>query len=342
MTGVGLVGAGSWPRLVQLPAFRSIPGWDVVGVASGHRGSAEAIAADFGIPKVFDDYEQLIDDDEVDVVDVVTPNHLHREVAVRAMAAGKDVICIKPLAHTLADAEAILVAAEKYGRRLLYAENVLFTPALRAFKELVDAGTFGDVFRLKSIHGVDLPHGSWFLDPERSGGGCIIDMAVHGLAFLDWFSGKAGVRSVHAQAATFMPGGHRVEDTSVLQLRFEDGRMGQTEDSWATPGGFDLRYEAYGSTGHGFLDLLHGHPIRSVTGGNVEGGANAVRYHAVDEHFVKDGHRAMMQHFLDVVVDGVSCESGALEGFRVMQLVDAAYRSVRSGASATVELLSRL
>lgn len=337
---VGVVGAGFWPRLVQIPAFLSIPGWDVVGIASGRRASAEALAAEFGIRKVYDDYTALIDDDEVDVVDIVTPNHLHREIAVRAMAAGKDVICIKPLAHTLEDAEAIVVAAEKYGRKLLYAENVLFTPALRAFKKLVDEGTYGDVFRFRSTHGVGVPHGEWFFDPALSGGGCIVDMAVHGLAFLDWFSGGAEVRSIQAEAATFIHTAHPVEDTSVLQLRYADDRMGQTEDSWATPGGFDLRYEAYGTTGHGFADLLYGHPIRSFVGGNVEGDANGVRYHPVEQHFIKDGHRAMMQHFLDVLTRDVPCESGALEGFRVMQLVEAAYASIRSGAPSRVDLIT--
>lgn len=342
MIGVGIVGAGFWPRLVQIPAFKSIPGWNVVGIASGRRQNAESVAAEFGIGKVYDDYTQLIDDESVDVVDIVTPNYLHREIAVRALAAGKDVICIKPLAHTLADAEAIVAAAEKYGRRILYAENVLFTPALRAFKALADDGVYGDVFRTKSIHGVGVPHGSWFFDPKLSGGGCIIDMAVHGLAFLDWFSGKTGVRSIHAEAGTFVHTAHSVEDTSVLQLRFDDDRMGQTEDSWATPGGFDLRYETYGSKGHGFVDLLYGHPIRSVTGGNVEGDSNAMRYHAAEQHYIKDGHRGMMQHFLEVLADDVPLESGGLEGFRVMQLVEAAYASVRSGAPSNVDLVTEL
>ena len=331
MIGVGIVGAGFWPRLAQLPAFTSIPGWNVVGIASARRSSAEQLAADFGIPRVYDDYTQLIDDDDVQVVDIVTPNYLHREIAVRAFEAGKDVICIKPLAHTLADAEAIVEAAARHGRRLFYAENVLFTPALRAFKELVDAGTYGDVFRTKSINGVGVPHGAWFFDPALSGGGCIVDMAVHGLAFLDWFSGQSGVRSVSAEAGTFLHTQHSVEDTSVIMLRYDDERMGQTEDSWATPGGFDLRYEAFGTAGHGFVDLLYGHPIRSVVDRNVQGESNATRYHAVDPHHIKDGHHAMMQHFLDVLLHEAPLESGAVEGFRVMQLVEAAYASVGSG-----------
>ncbi len=339
MTGVGIVGAGYWSRLVQVPAFQAIPGWDIVGIASGRPQSARALADRIGLPEVFEDYKDLIEDDRVEVVNIATPNHLHREIAVRAMAAGKHVICIKPLAHTLRDAEAMLAAAEKYGRRLFYAENVRFTPALQALDELVREGTYGDVFRTKAIHGVGMPHGSWFLDPELSGGGCIIDMAVHGLAFLDWFSQQAEVSSVFARAANFVSPGSPVEDTSILQLSFADGRLGQTEDSWATPGGFDLRYEVYGSTGHAFVDLMYGHPIRSVIGGNAEARASSVRFDPVDAHFIRDGHRRMMEHFLDVLVDDAPLQSGGLEGFRIMQLVDAAYASVRSGVPQRVSLL---
>lgn len=341
MIRVGIVGAGYWPRLVQLPAFQSIPGWHVSGIAAGRRQSAEALAAEFGIPRVYDDYTQLIDDDDIDVVDIVTPNHLHREIAVRAMAAGKHVICIKPLAHTLADAEAMVQAAEDHDRRLFYAENILFTPALRAFKSLVDAGEYGDAFRFTSLQGVGAPHSPWFFDRRLSGGGCIVDMAVHGLAYLDWFAGYPGVSSVYADAGNFLHPAHQVEDTSVVQLRFDDGRMGQTNDSWATPGGYDLRYEVYGSRGHGFTDLLYGQPIRSFTSGHVEGDANSLSYHPVDRHYIKDGHRAMMQHFLDVLRDGIAPQSTGWEGFRVMQLVEAAYASIDSGAQTAVNLVTQ-
>lgn len=339
MIGVGIVGAGFWARLVQIPSFQALPGWDLVGVASGDPENARRTAAEFGIRKTFEDYRALIEDPEIRVVNICTPNHLHREIAVRALEAGKDVICIKPLAHTLADAEAIVAASQRYGGRVFYAENVTFTPSIVAFKDLVDTGLYGEVFRFKSMHGVGGPHASWFFDPERSGGGCIIDMAVHGLAFLDWFSGKSDVRYVSAQAGTYVHTDHAVEDTSVLQLRFADDRMGQTEDSWSMPGGFDGRYEAFGTHGHGFVDLLYGHPIRSMVGANAEGGASALQYHAVDEHFIKDGHLAMMAHFLDCLQTGRDSRSSGVDGLRIMQLVDAAYRSLHTGAPASVDLM---
>lgn len=333
--GVGIVGAGFWSKLVHIPSFQKLAGYDLVGIASGHRANAEAAAKESGIRRVFDSYRELVDDPDIHLVDIVTPNYLHREIAVAAMAAGKDVIVIKPLAVNLAEANAILDAAAKYGRKVFYAENVPFTPSLIAFKTLVDQGIYGSVFRLKSMHGVGGPHAAWFADPKQSGGGAVIDMAVHGLAFLQWFAGPARPVSIYAETGTFVHD-FPVEDTSVLILRYEDGKLAQAEDSWSLPGGFDGRYEVFGTRGHGFVDLLYGHPIRSVLGGNSEGGSNSIHYHAVDDHFVKDGHLGMMAHFLDCLESGAACRSSGEDGLRIMELVDAAYRSARAGKSVKI------
>ncbi|MFD9901632.1 Gfo/Idh/MocA family protein [Mesorhizobium sp. NPDC059025] len=333
--GVGIVGAGFWSKLVHIPSFQKLPGYDLVGIASGHRANADATARETGIRKVYDSYRQLIEDPDIRLVDIVTPNHLHRKIAVAAMEAGKDVIVIKPLATNVADAGAILDAAAKRGRTVFYAENVPFVPSLIAFKALVDQGLYGHIFRLKSMHGVGGPHASWFSDPKQSGGGVIIDMAVHGLAFLQWFAGGARPVSIYADAGTFV---HKfpVEDTSVLIVRYDDGKLAQSEDSWSLPGGFDGRYEVYGTSGHGFVDTLYGHPIRSVLGRDSEGGSNAIHYHAVDDHFIKDGHLGMMAHFLDCLENGMPCRSSGEDGLRVMELVDAAYRSVKAGRSIEI------
>ena len=336
--GVGIVGAGFWSKLVHIPALQLLPGFRLVGIASGHRANAEATARETGIGKTYVDYRQLIDDPDIAVVDIVTPNFLHREIAVAAMAAGKDVIVIKPLALNLAEAGAIMDAAAKYGRKVFYAENVPFTPSLIAFKGLVDQGIYGRLFRTKSMHGVGKPHADWFSDPAKSGGGAIIDMAVHGMAFQNWFADGAAPVSIHAEAGTFVHD-FPVEDTSILTMRYADGRIAQLEDSWSLPGGFDGRYEVFGTRGHGFLDLLYGHPIRSVLGGNSEGGSNSIHYHAVEDHFIKDGHLGMMAHFLDCLTQDIACRSSGADGFLIMQMVDAAYRSLQTGAPAKIGVL---
>ena len=335
MVRIGIVGAGFWAKMIHLPTFQSIAGYQVVGLTSGSPANARTLARQFGIKKFYADYHELIRDREVDVVDICAPNFLHAEVTLEALAHGKDVICIKPLATNLNDARRMVSEAEKCGRKIFYGENVPFIPALTRLKTMVDEGVYGQIFRAKACEGIGKLHANWFKDSSQSGGGCIIDMAVHGLSFLQWMAGESKPVRVSAEAGTFVHD-QEVEDTSVLLVRFENGMIGQTEDSWSLVGGFDSRFEVFGTKGHAMVDLLYAHPIRSALGQANEGGVNALHYHPVEDHFVKDGHLAMMKHFLACLENGGRCRSIGEDGLRVMELVEAAYRSVNQHCSVTL------
>jgi predicted dehydrogenase len=335
MIRIGIVGAGFWAKMIHLPAFRSIPGYQVIGLTSGSVEKARIVAQQFGIRKVYPNYHELIQDAEIDVVDICAPNSLHAEVTLQSLVNNKDVICIKPLATRLQDARRMVSEAQKRGRKILYAENVPFIPALTRLKAMIDEGVYGQIFRVKACEGIGQLHADWFKDPSRSGGGCIIDMAVHGLSFLQWMAGQSKPVRVVAEAGTFVHP-QEVEDTSVILVRFDNGMIGQTEDSWSLVGGFDSRFEVFGTRGHAMIDLLYAHPIRSALGQAHEGGANALHFHPVDDHFVKDGHLSMMKHFLACLDNGAPCRSTGEDGLRVMELVDAAYRSLNQHCSITL------
>jgi predicted dehydrogenase len=339
MIRVGMVGAGFWTDLVQLPAFQKISGFEVIAITSARIENARRVAARFRIQNVYQTYAELVKDPSVDVVNICVPNWLHKEIALAAFREGKDVICIKPLAHTLQGAQEMVRAAKESGRQLLYAENVPFIPALTRLKEMVAAGMYGDLFRLKACEGIGRTHAPWFSDPAQSGGGCIIDMAVHGLSFLLWMAADSRPVRVNAEAGTFVHE-QKVEDTSVITIRFENGIIGQTEDSWSLTGGFDSRFELYGTKGHAMVELLYGHPIRSVLGGAMEGGGNVLHLHAVDDHFVKDGHLAMFTHFGDCLTSKGPCRSDGATGLRIMELVDAAYRSLAERRTISLQNIS--
>src|ERR1700676_3215751 len=108
MIRIGIVGAGFWAQMIHIPTFQSIPGYEVVGLTSGSVEKAKEAARQFGIKKVYADYHELIRDDEIDVVDVCAPNCLHAEVTLESLAHDKDVICIKPLATSLAEAQRVV------------------------------------------------------------------------------------------------------------------------------------------------------------------------------------------------------------------------------------------
>src|SRR5258707_495916 len=115
--GVVVVGGGFWAKAMHLPAFRTMPDVKVVAVVSRTEAAAAALAGAFGVKRWSTDYAAAISAPDVDVVDILTPNHLHAPMVVAAAEAGKHVICIKPLATTLADADPMLTAARQAGVR---------------------------------------------------------------------------------------------------------------------------------------------------------------------------------------------------------------------------------
>jgi predicted dehydrogenase len=334
---VGVVGAGFWANEMHLPAFATLPGVRVVHLAGGSSERTEATARRFGVERWTTDYRELVADGTVDVVDILAPNDLHAPVAIEAAAAGKHVICIKPLARTVTEADAMLAAAERAGTRLLYAENVPFIPAVQEARRVVDSGEIGDVYRVKACEGIPEPHAAWHLDPERAGGGVMIDMAVHSIEFCRFIAGAA-IRSVYAETGTFV---HRdrmtAEDTAVLTLGFENGVIGQCEDSWGLAGAMDSRFEIFGTAGRILVDNLHRQPLQIVTG------AHGWSYPLPIPGAIADGHVAMLEHFLSCLRDETRARSEAADGRAALAVIEAAARSSTTGRrelvrSSTIEV----
>jgi predicted dehydrogenase len=201
--GICVVGAGFWATNMHLPAFALIPATRVVSVVAASEASARRAAAQFDIERWSTDLATAIEAPDVDIVDIVAPPFMHAEAVRLAARAGKDAICIKPLGRSVAEAEEILAEVARAGTRLFYAENVPFIPAVREAKRLVDAGHIGDVFRVKASEGIGHPHSDWFFNPELSGGGAVLDMAVHSIEFCRFFAGGS-VATVSAETGTFV------------------------------------------------------------------------------------------------------------------------------------------
>lgn len=331
--GIGIVGAGFWASEMHVPAFQKIAGARVVGVCAATLESAAKLADRFGVPFATASYRELVEHAEVDVVDIVAPNDMHAPVAIAAAEAGKHVICIKPLALDLDEADRMIAAAATAGVRLFYAENVPFIPAVQRMQSLVVAGEIGEVYRVKACEGIPGPHSSWFLDPARSGGGVLIDMAVHSVAFCRFFAGSA-VETVYAETGTFVHGERTAaEDTAVLTLRFANGVIGQCEDSWSLTGAMDSRFEIYGTRGRILVDNLHRQPLQVVSD-------SGWTFPLPISGDIADGHVAMLDHFVECVRTGQRSLSEGSFGREVLAVIDAALASSRSGARQRTSLAS--
>ena len=224
--GVGMIGSG-FVAEIHAESFKRIHNAQIVACASPTADHAAGFSAKHGIPKHFTDYRAVLDLPEVDLVMLCLPNYLHCEAACSAAQAKKHIICEKPLCPTLAEADQMIDTCRAEGVKLMYAEELCFTPKYVRAKEVCDSGAIGKLFRLKQCEKHDGPHMPWFWDVERSGGGVTLDMGCHAFEYFRWMLGKPKVKSVWADMDTFVHTDKtRGDDDSLIVVEFEGGARG--------------------------------------------------------------------------------------------------------------------
>lgn len=338
---IGLIGS-KFISAIHFESFKGLPGAEVVAVAARRRESAESFARPRGIPRATSDYREILAMPDVDVIVLGCPNDLHAEITVAAAAAGKHVVCEKPLCLTLDEADRMIEACKAAGVLLLYAEELCFAPKYVRLKQLVDQGAVGKVYQVKQAEKHDGPHADWFWDVTRSGGGVTLDMGCHGIEFARWIlSGPSHVRprvtSVYADMKTAVHGKRTAgDDSALIILEFDNGATALIEESWAKPGGMDDRAEIYGDNGLAYADLLRGNSILtySATGYDyaVEKAGSSVGWsHTIYEEGWNYGFPQEMAHFLECVRGDATPLVTGEDGRAVLEIILAAYASAGQG-----------
>ena len=336
MVRLGLLGSGFVATFYE-QGLRDVPDQQVVINYSRSEDRAKAFAAEWGIPRATTRMEDVVESDEVDLVLIALPNHLHREAALMCAAAGKDMVCTKPLARNANEARDMLEAAASAGVINGYAETEVFSPAVMQTRKMIDDGALGEVLSVRSRESHFGPHSPHFWDPELTGGGALNDMGCHCIsAALYFLEGQA--RPVECLAwgeLLYHRDKTRAEDNAVLLLRFDGGQMSVTETSWSAHGGLDLRNEVYGTEGVAFTDVTRSTPMRAFTtvgAGYIVEKAEAETgwvYPCVDEARVY-GYHEEMRHFVECKAKGMTPRQTFADGYLVNLILDAAYRSMKS------------
>jgi len=236
---VGLIGCGNIGAAGHLPAYDHIPEAELVAVCDAVEDLAQS-AADRSGAMVYTDYQQLLEREDINMVDICLPTYLHAQVAVAAMQAGKHVLCEKPMAHSLEAADSMIKAAAKTGLRLMIGQVRRFDQRYTSIKEQLDTGKVGRLVFIRRAERQSLPFppDAWQWDPQR-GGGVILDIGVHATDLFRWYFGREAVE-VYAVAksvreAAIAAGSY---DHAFILCKFEGGGTGFAEVSWAYPQGF--------------------------------------------------------------------------------------------------------
>jgi predicted dehydrogenase len=334
--GIGIIGSRFIAEL-HAEAIAQVPGTKVLAVASPTPEHLKSFADRFDIPKRFTNYRDLLKCDEVQIVSLCLPNNLHCQATVDAARAGKHVICEKPLCMNLHEADQMIAACDKAGVKLMYAEELCFTPKYVRAKQLVDEGALGKVYLIKQSERHFGPHSEWFWDVERSGGGVLFDMGCHGIEFARWILGRPKVKSVLAQCGTYVHKAKtRGDDNAIIVLEFENDAVALIEESWARHGGMDDRAEVYGSQGVTYADLLHGSALETYSevgyGYAVEKAPTTRGWtFTMYEELWNYGFPQEMQHFVDCVRNDTKPAVTGHDGKAVLEIILAAYASAGAG-----------
>jgi myo-inositol 2-dehydrogenase/D-chiro-inositol 1-dehydrogenase len=310
---------------------------EVVAIASPTPGNAEKLAKHYGVPRWFTDYHTMLAEPDIEMVTITAPNRLHCQMTIDIANAGKHVVCEKPLCLTLEEADIMIEHCAKKGVLLMYAEELFFTPKYVKAKEMADQGAFGDVYLVKQSEKHFGPHGDWFWDVEQSGGGVLMDMGCHGIAFCNWFLDRPKLERVTAQGGTYVHKDKtRGDDNCIVILEFAGGKVALVEDSWARTGGMDDRIEVFGSKGCTYGNLHMGNALPTFSevgfGYAVEKAPTTMGWtYPVFEELWNYGFPQEMAHFARCVRGKVSPIATGEDGRFVQQVLFAAYQSMGAG-----------
>lgn len=314
---VGLVGAGNISAL-HMRAWQEYGADVTVFSLQG----AEELARRFGASTA-PDLESLLD--AVDLVDIVTPSGTHEEIALAAIAAGRHVICEKPLASTPEGAERIVLAARAAGVRVFPAHVCRYFPEYVEMKRQLDAGRIGRpaVVRLSRVAAAP-PPGSWFFD-EDAGGGVIRDLLIHDLDLARWLAGE--VTSVYAVQSPASRGAamHSCVVAQVV-LTHEDGAICVVHGSWG-PAGMPFRttVDVAGSAG-----TLH-YSSRGEDAVVFEGSSRADGDSYLPAIVGASPYSQEIREFAEAIREGGDARVSDADGIAAVRIADAAYLSIRSG-----------
>ncbi len=320
-------------------------GRDRVGVAYSRSAErATTFAARWDIAQHTTDLAAAVNHPDTDVVIIALPNHLHEEAVGLAAAAGKAVLCTKPLGRTADEARRMLETVERAGVFGGYLEDLCYTPkTLKAIRS-AQAGAIGDVTWVRSREAHPGPHSAWFWDGRLTGGGAIIDLGCHCIEIVRSFVGK-GNRPVDVLCHTDTLV-HPIadEDNALALIRFESGAVGQFEVSWTFRGGMDLRDEVAGTGGTIWLNHFLRTGFEMFTAG---GGAGYVAEKAeseagwlfpVGDEVSELGYVDMFSDMFGALDDGSAPRETLYDGYVVNAIMDACYRSARNEAWEPIEL----
>lgn len=297
----------------------------------------------YNIPNRYNDYKEMFEKENLDILSVCVPNFLHKEIVIAAAEAKiKNIVCEKPIATTIEDAQEMIDVCKKHDARLMYAEDWLFAPAIVRAKEIIEEGGIGDLLYIKAKESHLGSHSIYAQRKEYCGGGTMIHLGIHPVAFVSFLAGsdvkEVVAMSTNGGETNLVHKDYTGEDWAASLMTLENGVKAFVEANYITVGGMDDRIEIYGSEGNIHIDLTKGSPLEVYSRPGFKYALEKADYThgwtkpAVDE-FLSLGYVNELQHFVDCAINDKDPNPGSRgeDGLKALEVVLAIYKSAREG-----------
>jgi predicted dehydrogenase len=330
-----VAGLGYIAQIAVLPAFQHAKNNSkLVALISGDPAKLKTLSRKYGVELTsgYDDFEECLEQAQADAVYIATPNTLHRELAERAAAMGVHVLCEKPLATTVRDAEAIVAAARRNHIKLMTAYRLHFEAANLKAIEAVRSGKIGELKYFTSEFSMQVKKGNIRLQ-EKMGGGPLFDLGIYSLNAARYIFGAEPLEVMAMDASSKDPRFTEVEETFSALLRFPGGKLATFTTSFgAADSGF---YEIVGSKGKLCVEpaFEYAEALRHTLTVNEKSTSKS--------YGKRDQFAAELIYFSDCIINNKAVEPSGEEGLADIRVIEALRQSAARGTVVAVDPVSR-
>lgn len=341
---VGIIGCGKIAQVRHIPEYLANPNAEICGFYDINLARAEELARKYGA-KAYPTYEALLADPSIDAVSVCAANHVHAEISIAALKAGKHVLCEKPMAISLEECEAMVAAARESGKYLMIGQNQRLAKAHIKARELIAQGAIGKVLTFRTIFGhggpetwsIDPGKNVWFFDKTKAAMGAMADLGIHKTDMIQYVLGskivktQAVLTTLDKRDAT--GGLIGVDDNAICIYQMENGVIGTMTASWTYYAAEDNTTVIYGTKGE---LRLYDDPKYSVQQINADG--TRIDYQ-IDQIQTNDNQTAsgVIDLFVKSLVENTPPEISGESVLRAMKAVFASIESSATGRAVEVK-----
>lgn len=343
MFGIGIIGCGKIAQVRHIPEYLENPNAEIRGYFDLNLQRAHELAEKFG-GKAFASVEELLADPSIDAVSICVANFAHAEMTIKALEAGKHVLCEKPMAVTLAECEAMVAAAKKAGKHLMIGHNQRLAKAHMVAKKIIEEGAIGRIltFRTTFGHGgpetwsIDPGKSVWFFDKKRAAMGAMADLGIHKTDLIQFLTGQKVVRTT-ARLTTLDKrdaGGNLigVDDNAFCIYELSGGAYGTMTASWTYYAAEDNSTILYGTKG---TMRIYDDPAHSIV---VNKSSGETEYYDVEQIQTNDNQTksGIIDLWMEALVQDKEPEISGESALSAMRAVFASLVSSEKGC--TVEI----